>query len=138
MVEEAGARYAPPAEVVPSSRAALEVTELARDRSLHDPVHRRLMRAYWSEGADIGDAKTLLALVAEAGLDRDEAEAAIADAPYRERVRASTAEANRLGIHAIPAFVLDGHMLVMGAQPHAVFERALEDGRKQAMSPPAR
>ena len=49
------------------------MTELARDRDLHEPVHSRLMHAYWSEGADLGDDEVLLDLVAEAGLDRDEA-----------------------------------------------------------------
>jgi predicted DsbA family dithiol-disulfide isomerase len=125
MVEETGARYAPPPDVVPSSRLALEVTELARDRGLHEPVHARLMRAYWSEGADIGDASTLAELVAEAGLDRDEAAEAITERRYRARVDASTAEAQRLGINAIPAFVLDQRLLILGAQAHAVFEQAL-------------
>ena len=43
----------------------------------------------------------------------------------------STQDANRLGIHAIPAFVLDRRLLVLGAQPEQVFEQAvaqLRDG----------
>ena len=83
------------------------------------------MRAYWSEAADIGDTAVLLDLVAEAGLDRDEASAALADRRYAERVDASTREAHRHGIHAIPAFVLDDRLMVMGAQPHGIFEQAM-------------
>jgi predicted DsbA family dithiol-disulfide isomerase len=107
------------------------VTELARDRDLHEPVHTRLMHAYWSEEADLGDDEVLLDLVAEAGLDRDEAAQVVADGRYSDRVAASTQDANRLGIHAIPAFVLDRRLLVLGAQPEQVFERAvaqLQDG----------
>lgn len=131
-IEAAGAAYGPPEDVVPNSQKALQVTELARDRGLHEAVHTRLMDAYWSEGANIGDETVLLDLVAEAGLERAEAEAALADGRYVDRVRASTDEANRHGINAIPAFVLDGRLLVMGAQPEALFERAVaklgEDG----------
>jgi predicted DsbA family dithiol-disulfide isomerase len=123
MIESAGFRYDPPA-VVPNSRPALEVTELARDRDLHEPVHTRLMRAYWSEGANIGDQATLLALVTDVGLDRSEAEYALTERPYADRVDSSTREAQRNGIHAIPAFVLDKQLLLLGAQPHEVFEGA--------------
>ena len=38
---------------------------------------------------------------------------------------ASTQEANRLGINAIPAFVLDNRLLVLGAQPEEAFEQAV-------------
>jgi predicted DsbA family dithiol-disulfide isomerase len=125
MIEAAGFLYSPPA-LIPRSRKALEVTELARDLGLHAPVHERLMRAYWSEGADIGDENVLLGLVAEAGLDREAAAEALAGGRYVARVDASTAEAQRHGIHAIPAFVLGGSLLLLGAQPHEVFERAIE------------
>ena len=126
MVEAAGLAYNPPPDVVPNSRQALELTELAREKGLHEPVHTRLMHAYWSEGQNIGDTETLLDLVAEAGLDREEAAGALADRRYAARVDASTAEAQQAGIHAIPAFVLDGRLLLLGAQPHEIFERALE------------
>jgi len=117
---------------VPNSRKALEVTELARDRDLHEPVHSRLMHAYWSEQADIGDERVLLDLVDEAGLDAEEARFALHDRRYADRVDASTRQANMHGINAIPAFVLDRRLLVLGAQPRETFERGferLESGR---------
>ena len=126
MFEVSGLRFNPPEEV-PRSRRALEVTELARDLGLHEQVHDRLMRAYWSEAQNIGEDEVLLALVEEAGLDRAEAEAALGDGRYVERVEASTASANRIGINAIPAFVLGGRLLVLGAQPHDLFERAVAE-----------
>ena len=124
VIEAAGLTFNPPA-TMPNTLHALQVTELARDRDLHEPVHTRLMHAYWSEGADLGDDEVLLDLVAEAGLDRAEAEAAIAEGRYSDRVAASTQEATRHGIHAIPAFVLGGRLLVMGAQPEDVFAQAV-------------
>ncbi len=124
-IEAAGWRFAPPPEL-PNSRKALAVTELARDRGLHEPVHTRLMHAYWSEGKNIGDGDLLLDLVEEAGLDRAEAASALTDDGYVARVLESTREAHLHGINAIPAFVLDERLLVIGAHPHETFERAFE------------
>ena len=123
MIESAGFRYDPPT-TIPNSRKALAVTELARDRGLHEEVHDRLMRAYWSEGRDIGEDDVLLDLVAEVGLDRGEAEEAMQADEYVARVTGSTREANGHGINAIPAFVLDRRLLVLGAHPHEAFEQA--------------
>jgi predicted DsbA family dithiol-disulfide isomerase len=103
------------------------VSELARDAGVHDAVHDRLMHAYWSEAADIGDEDVLLDLAAEAGVDRSEAEGALADRRYAERIDESTREAQLHGIHAIPAFVLGKRLLVLGAQAHELFERAVAD-----------
>jgi predicted DsbA family dithiol-disulfide isomerase len=127
MVEESGYTYNPPPEVVPNSRKALELTEHARELGIHEAVHTRLMDAYWSEAADIGDEDTLLSLAAEAGLEREPARDALAEGRYRPRVLESTREANRIGINAIPAFVLDDRLLLVGAHPHETFERAFAE-----------
>jgi predicted DsbA family dithiol-disulfide isomerase len=115
-----------PPEVMPNSRAALRVTELARERGLHAAVHDRLMNAVWAEGRDIGAAGDLRELAVEAGLDAAEVDDLLAGDAYTDRVRASTAEAQSAGINAIPAFVLGGRLLVLGAQPREIFERAFE------------
>ena len=83
------------------------------------------MHAYWSEEKDLGDDEVLLDLAAEAGLDRDDAAETIAEGRYADRIVASTQDANRLGISAIPAFVLDRRLLVLGAQPEEAFEQAV-------------
>ena len=102
------------------------MTELARDRGLHEPVHTRLMHAYWSEGKNIGDDQVLLDLVEDVGLPRGEAASAMTDDGYVARVLRSTRDAHVRGINAIPAFVLDERLLVVGAHPHETFERAFE------------
>lgn len=126
MFEANGLVYSPHPEVVPNTMRALRVTELARERNLHQAVHDRLMEAYWEESRDIGDPEELLALATEAGLDGAEVEDVLAGDAYRERVHASTVQAQSLGITGIPAFVLDDRLLLLGAQPRQVFERAFE------------
>jgi predicted DsbA family dithiol-disulfide isomerase len=103
---------------------ALRLNELAREHGLHEPMHDRLMDAYWAEAQNIGDADVLRALAAEVGLDPAEVGNVIAGDAFRERIRASTQQAQQLGISGIPGFLLDRSLLVLGAQPRQVFEQA--------------
>jgi predicted DsbA family dithiol-disulfide isomerase len=45
---------------------------------------------------------------------------------YLERVLGSSAQAQSIGVSGVPGFLLDRRLLVLGAQPRDVFERALE------------
>ena len=112
-------------ETVPNTRLALRVSELAREHELHDPFHDRLMDAYWSEATNIGDPDELRRLAAEVGLEVADVERVIYDPEaYLDVVEASTREAQSIGINAIPAFVLDSRLIVLGAQPLEVFRKA--------------
>jgi predicted DsbA family dithiol-disulfide isomerase len=121
--EARGLAYDPPL-TIPNTQRALRVTEYARDLGLHDAVHDRLMNAYWAEGRDIGDVDVLRELAAEAGVD--DIREALSNDSYRVRVQVSTEQAQQIGINGIPAFLLDGRLLVLGAQPLEVFEKAFD------------
>ncbi len=125
--------YNPPADVVPNSRLALRLAELARDHGCHDEFHDRLMAAYWTEARNIGDPEVLRELARECGLDDDEVARVVAGDEYLERVRASTGQAQAIGVSGIPAWLLDERLLVLGAQPRVAFEEAFQ----QLSSPPA-
>jgi predicted DsbA family dithiol-disulfide isomerase len=43
---------------------------------------------------------------------------------YRDRIDDSTSQAASIGANAVPAFLLDGRLLVLGAQPESAFEQA--------------
>jgi predicted DsbA family dithiol-disulfide isomerase len=120
----AGLEYNRP-DVVPNTRLALRMSELARDQGLHQRFHDRLMDAYWAEATNIGGPDELRTLAAEIGLDTDEVDRVIADpSAYLELVEGSTRQAHSLGIDGIPAFLLDRRLLVLGAQPVEVFRQA--------------
>ena len=123
---EEGLAYNPPPEVVPNTMRALRVTELAREHGLHRAVHDRLMDAYWAEARDIGDPGVLRDLAVEVGLDVAEVDEVLADDAYRDRVLGLTAQAVSIGITGVPGFLLDRRLLVLGAQPQEVFERAFD------------
>ena len=121
---ERGLEYNPNPDVVPNSMSALRLTELARDLGRHGELHDRLMEAYWAEAKDIGDPEVLRMEAAAAGLPAEEVEDVLAGDRYRDRVETSTREAYAMGANAVPAFVLDRRLLVLGAQPDEVFEQA--------------
>jgi predicted DsbA family dithiol-disulfide isomerase len=119
-----GLEYNPHPEVVPNTMAALRLSELARDLGRHDEVHDRLMDAYWADAQDLGDQAVLRALAEELGLPNAEVEDVLGSERYRDRVEGSTRQAVSIGANAVPAFLLDRRLLVLGAQPDAVFEQA--------------
>jgi predicted DsbA family dithiol-disulfide isomerase len=124
MFEARGLEYRPHPHVVPSTKAALRLGELARDHDLHPAFHDRLMDAYWAESRDIGDHDELRALAAEVGLLADEVAEVLAGDRYGDVVEALTRQAVSIRVTGVPAFVLDRRLLVLGAQPEEVFEQA--------------
>lgn len=119
---QAGLEYAPNPDVVPNTIDALRLTELARDNGVHAAFHDRLMDAYWSSGANLADHDTLRALAHD--LPPDEVERVLSTDAYRDRVHASTVQAQSIGVTGVPGFLLDGRLLVLGAQSREVFEQA--------------
>ncbi len=101
---------------------ALRLTEHARSQELHEPFHDRLMDAYWAEAQNIGDPDVLRALAAEVGLDG--ADEVLAGDAFRDDIRRSTEQAHSIGISAVPAFLLDRKLIVLGAHPRETFEQA--------------
>jgi predicted DsbA family dithiol-disulfide isomerase len=86
------------------------------------------MDAYWAEATNIGDPDELRRLAAEIGLDAAEVDRVIADSSaYLDLVHGSTRQAQSIGINAIPAFLLDRRLIVLGAQPLRVFRDAFAD-----------
>jgi predicted DsbA family dithiol-disulfide isomerase len=96
---------------------AHRLLHLAGERGVQDDVKERLLRATFTEGEPIGDAETLVRLVAEAGLDADEARAVLASDRFAAEVRGDEQQARAYGITGVPFFVVDGRYGVSGAQP---------------------
>jgi predicted DsbA family dithiol-disulfide isomerase len=105
---------------------AHQVIHLAAERGVQDAVKERLLKAYFSEGAAVGDRDTLARLAAEAGLDADEVRDALEDQRYAAAVRADEAEAGALGISGVPFFVVDRKYGVNGAQSADALLQVLE------------
>ena len=99
-------RHLPDAELHPGADLAAELSELAA-------VHGR----FWEEhslllaGRKRFSAEGLLSVARRLELDVEEAEAALRDRTYRERVIEDVAGARKAGVHATPTFFLGAERL---------------------------
>jgi predicted DsbA family dithiol-disulfide isomerase len=111
------------------------IVHLAAEHGLQDAIKERLLRAYFTEGALIAEQKTLVRLAVEVGLDGKEAGETLAGGRFAEAVREDEEAAGRLGIGAVPTFVVNRVIGVSGAQPPDVLLDLLSEGsRRQADS----
>jgi predicted DsbA family dithiol-disulfide isomerase len=86
-----------------------------------EPVVEALFRAYFTQGRDIGDRVTLAEVAEENGFDRGEVALYLAGNGGRDEVLADDRAARRLGINAVPCFVVEGGYAISGAQEPEFF-----------------
>ena len=118
----------------PNTFDAHRLIWFAQQQKKQDDLAEALFHAYFSEARDIGDGQTLVDISAEIGLDREEVRQFLASEQGVEEVRTEEAAGHRLGIRAVPYFVLNDTYRISGAQPPDVFVSALqkaEDIRKE-------
>jgi predicted DsbA family dithiol-disulfide isomerase len=105
---------------------AHRLIHLATQHGLQHEMTERLMRAYFTESATVGDTRTLVELAAEVGLDAGEVHAALESDAYAGDVRADEQRGRMFGVRGVPFFAIDEKYGVSGAQPVEVFTSALE------------
>jgi predicted DsbA family dithiol-disulfide isomerase len=125
-----GLVYAPPPDVVSSTRLALELGEGAREEGLHRAYHDRAMDAYWAEGVDLSLRPALEEIARGVGMSEAGISRALDDHAWALVVDASTARAQSAGATGVPAFVIDWRVLVVGAQPREILAQAIAQARE--------
>ena len=108
-----------------NTRRAHRLLHLAKDRGLQPEMSERLFVAYFTEGANLADADVLAALAADAGLDADDARAALTDEEYGDAVDRDITRARMLGVTGVPFFLFDQQYSIPGAQTAEIFADAL-------------
>ena len=114
---------------------AHRVVHYAIEEGRQDAVKERFLRGYLCEGEAIGTTDVVLKLATEAGLDADKVSSILASDTYARDVRTDEAEAQRLGIHGVPFFVIGGRYALSGAQPAELFGRALRQAWSELAAP---
>ncbi len=118
---------------IPNTRRSHLLLALAARRGLQSETKERLMRAYFQEGCDIGDADELARLGAESGLAEREVRAALVLRAGQDAVLAAERHAAALGLTGVPAYIFNGEYAISGAQP----PEALADAMDQVAGVPA-
>ena len=97
-----------------------------------DVVKERLLRAYFTDGLDIGDPEVLAECAAEVGFERAEVIDFLDSERGTNEVAGDLQFAHQNGITAVPTYVIDGKWAIPGAQEPGTFARVLH---KMAVQP---
>jgi predicted DsbA family dithiol-disulfide isomerase len=94
---------------------------LADQEGCQDAVVEALFRAYFTEGRDLSNRQTLIDVVAEAGLDRQRAEAVLNSEEGMDAIKEAGEHAHRLQVSGVPFFIINDKVTLSGAQPPDAF-----------------
>lgn len=113
-------------DVIINSRRALGAAEFAREHGKFDAMHRALLKAHWEGTGRLESVDDLVRIGTEVGLDASALRAAIEEDRYAGLIDENRAEAESVGINAIPAHIFGRRYLVLGAQPYEAFLEVLD------------
>jgi predicted DsbA family dithiol-disulfide isomerase len=88
-------------------------------------LKKALLAAYHGEGRNIGSREVLLELAKQAGLPAERAREVLERGEFADEVRQAERFWQSIGIHSVPAVIVERKHLIAGGQPSEVFERAL-------------
>jgi predicted DsbA family dithiol-disulfide isomerase len=80
-----------------------------------------LFRAYFTDGRDISNRQTLIDVVAEAGLERLQADAVLESDQGMEAIKEAGEQARRVQVDGVPFFIIGDKLTLSGAQPPDAF-----------------
>jgi predicted DsbA family dithiol-disulfide isomerase len=120
------------------SHLALEAAEFAFQYS-QDPwgFHRRLFKAYFEELKNIGDIEVLVSLAEECGIDGKSLRAALDERRYEAQVDEGIAWSRSIGVTAIPTFVFNERLGMVGAQELPAFREMMQRAGNPPKDPPS-
>ena len=102
--------------VQPRSRLAHEAARFAAGQGCLEAFHEEVFRAFFQRGEDIGQTDVLVAIGEGVGLDGVALRQALISREFEAGVVADEELANRLGLHAVPAYMVERRRVVTGLQ----------------------
>lgn len=95
-----------PVATVAAARAYYWLLDM--DAASAKTLARKMFDRFYGEGRDIGDARAVLELAAEVGVDSGALSAALADQSVKERLKREVEAAIGRGVCGSPYFIIDG------------------------------
>ena len=111
-------------ERTPNTVDAHRIIWLAGKNDCQDAVVEALFQAYFTKGKDIGNPQTHIDVAAEAGLDRQAAEAMLNSDEGMDVIANATEMSQRHGVTGVPFFIIDQKITLSGAQQAEAFLEA--------------
>jgi predicted DsbA family dithiol-disulfide isomerase len=125
MAAEVGLTYNFDKAIVANSFNAHRFSHFAKSYGLGLEAEEQLFKAYFTDGKNIDDKKTLINLGTQIGLDAVEVKQVLDSNTYADEVKYDIEQASYLGIKGVPFFVMNNKYGVSGAQAVPVFEQTL-------------
>jgi predicted DsbA family dithiol-disulfide isomerase len=121
--EKAGLPFRRPARV-PNTRRALQTAEFVRrhEPTAFEAFDRQVFEAHFVENRPLDDPDVVDGLVTAAGADATAAREAVEGGTMLDAMRESMDAAMDANVTGTPAWLLDGRLLIPGAQPRDLFE----------------
>lgn len=107
------------------SHLALEAAEFAAQYGDPWAFHKRVFKAYFEELLDIGNVDVLVRLGEESGLPGPGLREALVDRRYQQPVDEGIAWSRAIGVTAIPTFVFNQRLGMVGAQELPAFREMM-------------
>jgi predicted DsbA family dithiol-disulfide isomerase len=101
----------------PNTVNSHRLIRMAGQEDVQEAVVEALFKAYFCDGADIGDPEILAGVGGAGGLDPDAVFKMLKGEEHRREVLSGDQMARNAGIQGVPSFALQGHVLFSGAQP---------------------
>jgi predicted DsbA family dithiol-disulfide isomerase len=116
----------------PNTILAHRLIRYAQREGRQDEAVETLFKAYFTEGANIGEIDTLVGLAQAMQLDPAAVRAFLESDADADTIRSEDAFARQIGIQGVPCFIIERKYAVSGAQPPEAFLEIFELVKKEA------
>jgi len=125
VAEKAGLDYCFEKTIPANTFNAHRLTHYAATYGRAFELSERILKAYFTDGLNINDYKTLALLAGEVGLDETESLTILKNRQYADDVHEDEKNGHLAGVQGVPHFLFNEMYAVSGAQDVSVFIEAL-------------
>jgi len=126
MAKDVGLTYDFDRAVVANSFDAHRLIQFAKTMDKGDKAEEALFHAYFTDGKNIADHKTLIKLAANIGLNPENATAVLESDQFTNAVKHDIEIARSLDIRGVPFFLFNRKYAISGARETEIFLKALK------------
>jgi len=122
-------------ETVPNTRNAHRIIQKARDSGNQVNVKEALMHAYFADGIDLSKPENLITIAISGGLSKQLVEDLLNGEEGLAEVAFAQQQMQKLGITAVPFYIIENQFGLSGAQPSETFINAIKKAAETSSNP---